>query len=170
MSSPSASFPTWARIHVGRSSSPEKDSNKLIKELESNGVRVLPVACDFVDKLSITHDRTQDTDLVKVAVRDLGFSKKARFGEICERARKLGLELVSQDAAFYAALQAGDQIAHCELVIFAMTAVTDPNDNPYVFRLIRNPDGVLGLGAGPGPGFPGDDLLLPENQLIFSRT
>jgi hypothetical protein len=79
---------------------------------------------EMIEKLAskVATEKTE-VDLVKVTVAELGFKKGARYGQIWERARELGLEPCSPEVGPQLRLQYQDQ-PNEEMIIVVMTAIT----------------------------------------------
>ncbi|MGM0629290.1 MAG: hypothetical protein ACQESA_02590 [Patescibacteria group bacterium] len=156
-------FSTWTRIYLGM----HLNCNTLIKELDEKGVHVLLPARRVASMITVSSKR--EIDLVKVSMRQLGFSELVKLTEVADSARTLGFELVPEDAALYAALQVGERVECGEIVIFPMAAVSDSGSYDFVvFVLGRSPyDGGLDLNAYFGYS---DVQLSPGLQVVFSRA
>jgi len=73
--------------------------------------------------------------LLRLRVRDLGFTEPPTTTELFARARKFGLELCPPETALLLRLENNDQPSGWDYV--GMESVTDPLDRPGIFRIGR---------------------------------
>ena len=86
-----------------------KSKKELGKELKRKEIRQGYQAYEIDKEDLFFSEKIKQINLVKLSVKDLGFSHGAVFEEIYQRVQELGLELCSAETAVYLRLQYGDQ-------------------------------------------------------------
>ena len=143
----------------------ETSNNPQEKIYISDDARVMLQKPEF-----IVNSKSEKLNLIKLKVRDLGFSGSATTDQIYKRAEELGLELCPPEVGPHLRLNYekvfSREQAKGEYLRIAMKQITDSNGNPNVFNVNRYDDGERWLGsywAKP------DNSGLPENEFVFSR-
>lgn len=142
-------FPIWKTITLGLHTTAD-DYRKAMK-LAKN--KISECANHTLDRAEFTcATQETDVDLVTLSVADLGFKSRAKYGDICTRALKLGLELCPAEVGPALRIAYKEQ-PRGEWLMVAMEAITDLDDDAVVFH-VENDGHGLWLG---GYGNP-DDL------------
>jgi len=106
--------------------------------------------------------KTETLDLVRLRVRDLGFTNPPTTKELFARAKKLGLELCPPETGPYLRLADKDQPLRTRYYI-GMEPLTDSDGDPIVFLLERSQGGLWLLNYWTGP----DDHLDSDDRIVF---
>ncbi len=88
-----------------------------------------------------TLENSESVELVRLQVRDLGFTNSPTTDQLYERAEKLGLELCPAEVGPQLRLQYTNQSGG-EYLYIAMKQITGSDDSPDVFKLRRSDDGL----------------------------
>ena len=119
-----------------------KTKEELQKELKDQNIKISMYAQDMMDNPDFTTaKKTEQADLVRLKVKDLGFDRSATTEEIYNRAEELGLELCPAEVGPQYRLQYIDQPQE-EWLYIGMKQVNDSDGNPGVFDLVRGGDGL----------------------------
>lgn len=117
-----------------------KTSSRLQAELKGKGFRVSDYAQDLLESRDFkTLKNSQDIDLVRLTVKDLGFDRYATTDQIYKRAQELGLELCPAEVGPHLRLSYTDQPLG-EWIVIGMKQIADRSGYPSVFRLRRDGD------------------------------
>lgn len=113
---------------------------ELVKELKKK-FQVSEFAEDMLKSKDFTVSKTKEQlKLIRLTVKDLGFSQGATTEEIYKRAEELGLELCPAETGPQLRRQYADQPMY-EYLYIGMKQISDRSGKPYVFKLLRNDDG-----------------------------
>jgi hypothetical protein len=85
--------------------------------------------------------KREEATLIRLTVADLGFKTSATTDQIYERAQTLGLELCPPDTGPNYRLKYRNQPLN-EWVRIGMKQIADSGGYPFVFRLVRDGDGL----------------------------
>lgn len=160
-----------------RLTSPEKlaltgrTPEQFITALEQAGMRISDYARHLLEsedfRNSLTERKKQKKDkeelkLVRLTVKDLGFSKGATFEQIYNKAQELGLELCPPEVGPEYRLQYTNQ-PMSEWVRIGMKQISGPGGYPYVFHVVHYSGGVWLSNdwVDPVRRWP------PENEFVF---
>ena len=116
---------------------------------------------DTFGKKEIRQQREQ-VDLVRLTVRDLGFTQGATTDQIYAKAEEFGLELCPPEVGPEYRLQYKNQPMG-EWFVIAMKQISDPDGNPHVFKLGHDEGGVWLLNYWAEP----DEQWRPEDEFLF---
>ncbi|MBI2552737.1 hypothetical protein HYW17_05560 [Candidatus Uhrbacteria bacterium] len=119
---------------------------RTVKQIEAEfkqaGMQINPYAKAMMEHPDFTTlKKAEQADLVRLTVKDLGFSQGATTQEIYDKAQALGLELCPTEVGPHYRLSYTDQPMR-EWVVIGMKQITDPNGYPSVFDVARNEDGL----------------------------
>lgn len=132
-----------------------KELEAALDEKDSQGNRCFQVSfharsmlrsCDFT-----TAKKPEGITLIRLTVRDLGFSNGATIDEIFDRAQKLGLEPCPPETGPHYRLQKSGQPMG-DWVYIGMKPIADSDGRPGVFGLVRGGDGLWLYGGWADPG------------------
>ena len=121
-----------------------------LNEVDEQGKRKIDIndfAQDMLDKMFQSEEfqnqqkNPEQIDLVRLKVRDLGFSEGATTDQIYARAQELGLELCPAEVGPHQRLKDLDQPMG-EWYRIAMKQIADRNGDPFVFGLERDEFGL----------------------------
>ena len=154
-------FPTWKTITLGT----HRTVGDLHTALKQGGNEVNGWAKDIMSKPAFTlAEEEHELQLVKVTVKELGFTDRTRFDRICDRAQELGLKLCPAEVGPQMRLQYADQ-TNPEYLVIAMEAITDSGGGPHVFYVSRY-DGERWLDAYYGSSYY---LWDPAFEFVFCK-
>ncbi len=129
-----------------------KSAEQLEAGLEENNIKVSDYAKDMLRSKDFrVSQKSENLTLVRLTVRDLGFTREPTTDEIYDRAQELGLELCPSEVGPYLRLQYMDQPLG-EWFYIAMKQITDRDGNPSVFKLERDSGGLWLSGPWAKPG------------------
>ncbi len=112
-----------------------KTAKQLENAITEAGMQISDLAKYMVESKDFKTSKTkEDLDLIRLSVKDLGFSQGATTSQIYKRAEELGLELCPAEAGPHYRLQYTDQPMD-EWVAIGMKQIADFTGNPYVFRV-----------------------------------
>lgn len=135
----------------------------LRKALVDGGVHISNWADDILGKTKLSRSK-KTLERVVMSVKELGFSEGARYEQICEAAKNLGLELCPAEVGPYLRLQYQDQPEY-EWLIIAMEPIIDSGGDPGIFGVNHNGDRLwLSASYGRSGDFWGDD-----DRFVFVR-
>lgn len=136
-----------------------KSSKQLETELKAKSINISEYSRDMMrSKDFSTEKSSEQIELVRLKVRDLGFKNGATTEEIYRKAEELGLELCPAEVGPQLRLKYIDQ-PEGEWLYVAMKQISDRDGSPHVFELERF-GGDLWLGgdwAEPRSGWGPDD-------------
>lgn len=128
-----AAFPIFKTITIGL-----YDSAKAYrKALDKSGFRIGDWASDILDKIRVSRKQIQ-LDLVKVTVRDLGFTESTPLKQIYAKAKELGLEPCPSEVGPALRLAYADQ-PNGELIYVAMEPITVSDGSLGLFEVSHGP-------------------------------
>ena len=94
----------------------------------------------------ITSKNPETINIIKLKVRDLGFTKSATTDELYKKAEELGLELCPAEIGPHLRLKYKEVFKKeqpmKEYLIIAMKQIADADGNPHVFAVDRRGDGL----------------------------
>ena len=127
----SVNFPTFKTIKLGTL----KDTKAICKAITNSGGRISDWANDMMSKKEFTVAKKEtEVELVVVSVAELGFKDGAKYSDICERAKNLGLDLCPAEVGPQLRLQYADQ-PKGEWLRIAMEPITDSDGDLDVFNV-----------------------------------
>ncbi|MBM2820244.1 MAG: hypothetical protein HW405_4 [Candidatus Berkelbacteria bacterium] len=119
-----------------------KSAQELKRELEQKGFKIYDYARDMLRSPDFTTLKNpEQIDLVRVKVRDLGFTSGATTDQIYARAAELGLDLCPAEVGPHQRLKDVDQPMG-DYYRIAMKQITGRYGRPKVFYLNRYADGL----------------------------
>ena len=132
-------FAPWMTIKLGTGL---KDADAIRKAIADEGGRISDWANDILGQPAFTV-ATEETEveLVVVSVAELGFKDGAKYSDICERAKQLGLALCPPEVGPQLRLQYKDQ-PKGEWLRIAMEPITVSGGNLEVFLVEHDDDGL----------------------------
>lgn len=149
----SEKFHVWNAVKLGTS-----DKDDLISALAEVGMRASPECAKILKKpdFPVSKDE-QQVDLVLVSVEDLLPGVRATWSDICDGAKKLGLELCPPELGVQLRIQYPDQ-PFDEIILVGMESITDTSGKQCIFflekglygRLIDTVECPKSLGFWPG--------------------
>lgn len=146
-------FPIWKTIEIGG-----KTARQLKSALEAGGFKFsLHLREDFDTKQEI-----EEITLVRLKVKDLGFTSIATTEQIYQKAQELGLELCPAEVGPYLRLVYTNQPLD-EWLHVGMKQISDSGGNPRIFGLGRNDDGLWLRDRWAGPG----SEWYPDVEFVF---
>ena len=124
-----------------------KDKKELERELKDRGIQVSNYAKSMMDNKDFANlKKAEQAKLIRLTVKDLGFSNYATTDDLYKRAEDLGLELCPAEVGPHYRLQYKDQPMH-EWLYIGMKQIAGSGGYPGVFGVGRD-DGGLWLGYG----------------------
>jgi hypothetical protein len=130
-----------------------KTKEKLRQELEEQKINVSGYAQEMIQsKYFTTQNNKEQITLVRLKVRDLGFTNGATTQEIYDKAKQLGLDLCPAEIGPNLRLQYIDQPLG-EWFFVAMEQIRDRGGFPNVFNLERDGDGLWLFDIWANPGY-----------------
>jgi len=155
----SMSFPVFKTVTLGA-----YDSIKAYrKALKEAGFRIGDWASDILDKIQVSRERVQ-LDLVKVTVKDLGFTESASLKQIYAKAKELDLEMCPAEVGPALRLAYVDQ-SYGEWIYIAMEPITVSDGHLRLFEVSHDDDAPWLFSAYGGP----DDIWLLGSSFVFVR-
>lgn len=122
-------FKTWKTITISTKTLPE-----LKEALKAADINVSIYAGDMLDNMPLV--KKQKVNLVRVTVKELGFTDWTPTEKIYAKAQELGLDLCPAEVGPYLRLAYQDQPLN-EWFLIAMKQISDRDRNPDVFILVR---------------------------------
>lgn len=110
-----------------------KSKEELEKERQAKNIKISPYAQDIFNKMEMSRQK-EETKLIRLTVKDLGFSNGATTDQIYQKAEELGLELCPPETGPLLRLQ--EPIIN-EYSIIGMKQIADRDGAPIVFNLDR---------------------------------
>ena len=99
-------FEVWKTIKLGTI----KNADEFRKALKKAGFKISDWANNIIGKPAFTvASSEEEIELVNLSVEELGFKNGAKYGDICTRAKELGLELCPNEVGPQLRLQYKDQ-------------------------------------------------------------
>jgi hypothetical protein len=140
-----------------------KTAKQLEKELEKKGFMISDYARFMMKKKESAFQKNPEkAHLVRLKVKDFGFTKAPTMDEIYTKAEELGLELCSAEVGSYLRLQYADQPIG-EWFLIAMEQILDPDGDLNIFDLERDDDAMWLLSYSADPG----DTWGPDGEFVF---
>lgn len=149
-------FKTWKTITIGTKTPPE-----LKEALKAADINVSLYAGDILDNMPLV--KKQKVNLVRVTVKELGFTDWTPTEKIYAKAQELGLDLCPAEVGPYLRLAYQDQPLN-EWFLIAMKPISDRDRDPNVFYLERHTDGLWLRHNLAGPG----NEWNPEYEFAFA--
>jgi len=138
LSDEKTSFNVWKTIKLGTL----KNADEFRKALKKNGLKIGDWGNDILGKPAFTVTSVEEEiQLVNLSVADLGFKDGANYGNICAKAKELGLELCPNEVGPQLRLQYKDQ-PKGEYLRIAMEPITDSDGYLFIFNVGRGGDGL----------------------------
>ena len=159
LSDEKTSFNVWKTIKLGTL----KNADEFRKALKKNGLKIGDWGNDILGKPAFTVTSVEEEiQLVNLSVADLGFKDGANYGNICAKAKELGLELCPNEVGPQLRLQYKDQ-PKGEYLRIAMEPITDSDGRLSIFSVAHGDDGLWLHGFyGSSVGFWG-----ARNRFVF---
>ena len=127
-------FNVWKTIKLGTL----KNADEFRQAFKENGFKVGIWGNDILDKSSFTVSQTEEEiQLVNVSVADLGFKNGAKYGNICAKAKEIGLEFCPNEVGPQLRLQYKDQ-PKGELLRIVMEPIIDSDGGFNIFGVTHN--------------------------------
>ncbi len=140
-----------------------KTKEELKKELRENGIKTSPEVEYMIDSPDfITLENKENIKLVRLKIKDLGFTESANTDQIYDKARELGLELCPPEVGLYQRLKDKDQPFN-EWYRIAMKQIAGRGGYLGVFNLGRRGGGLWLNDDWADPR----DKLDPETEFVF---
>lgn len=140
-----------------------KTAKDLEKELKEKKINISDYIKDMIaSKEFTTQKNPEQTDLVRLTVKDLGFPGGATTKEIYQRAEELGLELCPAEVGPHLRLKYQDQPLN-EWIFIGMKQIAGRDGYPNVFGLARYGGGLWLHDDWARP----DDRWFPELRFVF---
>ncbi len=99
---PNPRLKVWQNIEIER----WRGKEYYLTALKAGNAQISEGAKQIIEEINFKRkEEVEEIDLVKMTVGQLGFRESARFKDICQRARKLGLELCPPQVALELCLQ-----------------------------------------------------------------
>lgn len=119
-----------------------KTKKELKKELKKKNIQFSSYAESMIDS-SDFHEKTsfEHIELVRLTVKDLGFTRGATIREIYDKAKTIGLDLCPPEVGPYLRLQYEGQPLG-EYFWIAMKQITARGGDPHLFMLARDEGGL----------------------------
>jgi len=137
------SFNVWKTIKLGT----HKNADEFRKALKKDGFKIGDWGNDILGKPAFTvSSAEEEIQLANVSVADLGFKEGATYGNICAKAKELGLELCPNEVGPQLRLQYKDQ-PKGEYLRIAMEPISDSDGILDIFRVAHDDDGLWLLGS-----------------------
>lgn len=139
------------------------DKTALEQTLDERGIQLSNEARFMLKSREFTTLKNPEAlDLVRLAVRDLGFPRGATTDEIYARAEELGLELCPAEVGPRLRLEQSDQPLS-DWYLVGMKQISGSGGDPHVFSVARLGDGLWLCGDWARP----DDRWNPEDSFVF---
>lgn len=134
-------FDFWKSVELGI----YKNADELCKVLRENGFLISDWAKDILTSPTFTvASLKEEIQLVNISVGELGFENEASYGDICDKAKEIGLELCPNEVGPQLRLQYKNQ-QKGESICIAMEPVIDSEDTQSLFRLTKHNDDADGI-------------------------
>ena len=131
-------FNVWKTIKLGT----HKDADALRKAMKKANFTIGDWANDILSKSAFTvASAEEEIQLVNMSVAELGFKDGATYGNICSKAKELGLELCPNEVGPQLRLQYKDQ-PKGEYLRIAMEPITDSDGNLGIFSVEHDGGGL----------------------------
>ena len=138
VSNEETSFKVWKTIKLGTI----KNADALRKALKKADFKIGDWGNDILGKPAFTVTSVEEEiQLVNLSVADLGFKDGANYGNICAKAKELGLELCPNEVGPQLRLQYKDQ-PKGEYLRIAMEPITDSDGRLLIFFVAHDVDGL----------------------------
>jgi len=119
-----------------------KNADTLEREMTEKGIQISSYAKDMLRNADFQAQKNpEQVDLVRLTVKDLGFSNYATTDDLYKRAEDLGLELCPAEVGPQYRLQYMDQPMN-EWIYVGMKQISDSGGIPDVFELEHFDDGL----------------------------
>jgi hypothetical protein len=138
-----------------------KTAKEYEAELTKEGFRIHDYAKDLLARMPTSKEK-RETDVIRLKVSDLGFTRATRYDEICRRAKELGLDLAPAEVGPALRLAMKEQ-SMGDWVAVAMEALTDRDGRLRVFDVGRDGGGQWLNSNSGDPGY----LWNPDNSFAF---
>ncbi|MEK7658437.1 MAG: hypothetical protein AAB352_01055 [Patescibacteria group bacterium] len=156
------SFPE-GRIKKEKIGIGEKSAEILEQELRKKEINISETARYMLKSKDFTTQKnTENINLVKLKVRDLGFNEAVTVDQIYKKAEELGLKLCPSEVGPNLRLKYIDQPMG-EWIFIGMKQIADRDGNPHVFVLGRYEGGLWLSYSWARP----DDRWNPGRELVF---
>jgi len=140
-----------------------KNATELENELRERKINISDYAQDMLHSRDFTIQKNPETiDLVRLKVRDLGFTNSATTEQIYARAAELGLDLCPAEVGPHQRLKDSDQ-SMGDWYRIAMKQIADRYGYPYVFDLVRDEGGLWLSDNGAKP----QRKWNPDDEFVF---
>lgn len=117
---------------------------EILRQLEEQDIYTSTYAKELIEKMP--EERIEKVDLVKLTVKELGFTASAKWKEILSKAQELGYEMCPPEVGPILALNWDDQPKGTWAYI-GVEPITDSDGYPLVFFVERHDDGKSWLYA-----------------------
>lgn len=125
------SFNVWKTIKLGTL----KNADEFRKAFKKDGFKIGDWGNDILKKPAFTvSSAEEEIQLANVSVADLGFKEGATYGNICAKAKELGLELCPNEVGPQLRLQYKDQ-PKGEYLRIAMEPIADSDGDLRIFNV-----------------------------------
>ncbi len=158
-------FKVWKTVKIGT----HKTANEWRKSINATGQKIDDRADEIMNHPAFHTDQDEEEiQLVNVSAAELGLKKTSygvmwgiTYGEVCARARHLGLYLCQSEVGPALREEYKDQPEN-DFLNIGMETITRSNGNPSFFTLTHYPDNIsttlwLGTGYGGANGVWGID-------------
>jgi hypothetical protein len=139
----------------------DKENRRIINE--NDKFKIGDWAKQILPKVK-TSKQSQETEIIRLSVADLGFNKATRYDELCKKAKELGLELCPAEAGLALRLELKDQPIG-DYFRVAMEPLTDSDGDLNLFDVDRGEGGRWLYAYDGGPHRQWD----PEDSFVFVR-
>lgn len=158
-------FKTWKTIKLGTGLKTAEDFRYALRD---GGFELNDQASGMLGKPIFTAATEEsEMDLIKVTVAELGFKEGARYDQIYERAKELGLELCPPEVGPQLRLQYQRQDReYGERILIAMEPIIDSDGDPRLFLVESDRNG---LKLNSLWGYPGS-YWSDNHQFVFCRS
>jgi hypothetical protein len=130
-----------------------KTATELETEMTQAGIQIAPYANDMLHSTAFeTKSKSEEADLVRLSVADLGFSNGTTIEEVYAKAKELGLSLCSAEVGPRYRLSYKDQPMN-ELEYIGMEQIAVSVGYPFVFHVSHDDNGLWLGGRWASPGF-----------------
>ena len=152
-------YNVWKTIKLGT----HKNADEFRKALKKDGFKIGDWGNDILGEPAFTvSSAEEEIQLANVSVADLGFKNGANYGDICAKAKELGLELCPNEVGPQLRLQYKDQ-PKGEYLRIAMEPIAGSDGRLDIFRVDHGGDG-LWLDGNHGHS---DTFWLARNRFVF---
>lgn len=150
---------TWKTITIGN-----KSAEQYRREIKASGAEIGSYANELLSKMPVS-DKVQSLNLVKISVKDLGFTETTSLKDIYKRAKEQGLDLCPAEVGPALRLAYLDQ-PEGEYLWIGMEPIAGSDGDLSVFCVGRDGGGRW---LGDSIGNPGD-LWDPEGEFVFRKS